>query len=387
MDATQGGVGRPADTSRGRWLPAFLCGVLVVGVLGGVALQVGSAEASTTAWSVVASPNPSAGGIFLNGVSCVGSKWCMAVGATSTGTLAESFNGSKWSTVRSPNPAGGTIPSLNGVSCISTSHCTAVGSSDIPGGVETLVETWNGAVWKIVSSPNGVGGRDGLNGVSCPASNRCTAVGYQALGGHNDETLAEFWNGSDWKIVPTPSPEQDTGVPSSYLQSVSCVGARDCKATGSSEIGSFIENWNGAKWTIADSPAVAPFGDSMDISCSGTNSCLAVGGTFVESWNGSDWTEKAAPSGRDDPSLEGVSCVRTTLCTAVGSVFDGTDIQTLVESWNGHTWSKLSSPNPSGSTTSLLQDVTCDVADVCTAVGYSAHGSTQNGLVESGPAT
>ena len=208
VDATQGGVGRPADTSRSRWLPAFLCGVLVVGVLGGVFLQVGSAEASTTAWSVVASPNPSAGGIFLNGVSCVGSKWCMAVGATSTGTLAESFNGSKWLTVRSPNPAGGTIPSLNGVSCISTSHCTAVGSSDIPGGVETLVETWNGAVWKIVSSPNGVGGRDGLNGVSCPASNRCTAVGYQALGGHNDETLAEFWNGSDWKIVPTPSPSK-----------------------------------------------------------------------------------------------------------------------------------------------------------------------------------
>ena len=122
--------------------------------------------------------------------------------APATNPLAESFNGKKWAIVNTPVPKGTEDSVLIGVSCPSATSCFAVGSSNIPDGVQTLVESWNGTTWKIVPSPNGSGGRTALNGVSCPASNSCMAVGYQALGGHNDETIAEQWNGSTWKIVP-----------------------------------------------------------------------------------------------------------------------------------------------------------------------------------------
>ncbi len=241
--------------------------VLVIGMVGATAVALRSAGATTTSWAIVKSPNPSTTWNSLNGVSCFSASRCMAVGGTSGGTIAEWFNGTKWSLANAPVPKGAEGPVLNDVSCPSADSCFAVGSSNIPDGVQTLVESWNGTVWKTVPSPNGIGGRTGLNGVSCLTSNSCMAVGYQALGGHDDESLAESWNGSTWKTVPTPSPVQTTGVPSSYLQSVSCVSTRNCKAVGSSEIGMFVESWNGTTWSIIHSPATAPFGSPVGISC------------------------------------------------------------------------------------------------------------------------
>ena len=185
----------------------------------------------------------------------------------------------------------------------------------------------------------------------------------------------------------TLSPAQNTGVPSSYLQSVSCASTQNCNAAGSSESGMFVENWNGSKWSIVNSLATAPFGDPVDISCTTTASCLVVSDTSVESWNGSHWTKQPGPAGKDHPAFTGIACVSAALCTAVGSSFNGTDIQTLVESWNGHDWSKIPSPNPTGSMTTLFQGVTCSPAHSCTAVGSSDAKSTQKTLVEVGRAS
>jgi hypothetical protein len=84
------------------------------------------------AWSVVSSPYV---GLFsqLNRLSCVSAVSCQAAGIYTpanqdTGrTLIESWNGKVWSIAPSPSLSGGAFSQLNGVSCVSSISCTAVG--------------------------------------------------------------------------------------------------------------------------------------------------------------------------------------------------------------------------------------------------------------------
>ena len=63
-----------------------------------------------------------------------------------------------WSVVQSPNrelARGATVNSLDAVSCASTSACTAVGSYlNGLGAQRTLAESWDGARWLVLHSPN-----------------------------------------------------------------------------------------------------------------------------------------------------------------------------------------------------------------------------------------
>ena len=87
-------------------------------------------------WKVSSSPIPGegTGDDALYGVSCVSASSCVAVGqyyeANVTNglleTLIESWNGTNWSITPSPSP--GTVNNLNGVSCVSSKSCKAVGA-------------------------------------------------------------------------------------------------------------------------------------------------------------------------------------------------------------------------------------------------------------------
>jgi hypothetical protein len=98
-------------------------------------------------WSVLESPNPEGSGTpRLNGVSCVSARSCVAVGSDSTyegpsQTLVETSKGGNWSIVPSANGASG-ASYLNGVSCVSSESCFAVGEdkATAEGPFQTLVE-------------------------------------------------------------------------------------------------------------------------------------------------------------------------------------------------------------------------------------------------------
>jgi hypothetical protein len=88
-----------------------------------------------TAWSIVPSPSPGTeydATNSLNSVSCVSATSCVAVGgyydgAVSAPTLVETWDGTSWTVTPSPNQValGNT---LNGVSCVSTTSCVAIGT-------------------------------------------------------------------------------------------------------------------------------------------------------------------------------------------------------------------------------------------------------------------
>ncbi len=170
-------------------------------------------------------------------MSCVAANSCKAVGSyqappnsqgqTPDMTLVESWNGTAWSVQSSPNKAAGS--ELADVSCVSASSCTAVGLADFDtgGGVRTLVESWNGANWSVVVSPNPAG-RDLLSGVSCLSASSCKAVGYDTRSGAQPRTLIESWKGSAWSL--------DSSVNNgsmSTLSGVSCEPGGSCRAVGS----------------------------------------------------------------------------------------------------------------------------------------------------------
>jgi hypothetical protein len=280
-------------------------------------------------------------------VSCISASSCTAAGGYISGgvyrTLIESWNGAAWSIVASPNN-GSSDNYLVGVSCVSASSCTAVGDHYNGAHYRTLIESWNGAAWSIVASPNNGNNNNHLDGVSCVAASSCMAVG-EDYNGAQYRTLVESWNGAAWSIVASPN----NGGGTNYLYGVSCVSASSCTAVGYYISGgvnrTLIESWNGSSWSVVSSPNNGSSYNVLDgVSCVAASSCTAVGyygnggvnNTLIESWNGASWSVVASPNnGSSTNSLRGVSCVPAASCTASGDFVNGTVYRTLIESWNG----------------------------------------------------
>ena len=139
-----------------------------------------------SSWAVV--PSPDAGTDDHNslaGVSCTSVTACTAVGSyTDTGlvppaeqTLAESWNGSSWSVVPSPDLGTSEDNVLQGVSCASPTSCIAVGAASHGSIADTLIEVWNGTTWSAVPSLVTTNIASFLRGVSCPSVSMCMAAG------------------------------------------------------------------------------------------------------------------------------------------------------------------------------------------------------------------
>jgi hypothetical protein len=299
-----------------------------------------------------------------------------------------------WSIVHSPNRSPGNNELL-GVSCVSAWACTAVGDFTISpaGTTTTLIESWNGTRWKLVPSPNPVGPDNELHGVSCVSASACTAVGLSVGSNGATSTLIESWNGTKWSIVPSPN-LNGFGA----LYGVSCVSATACTAVGGGASSSdffvtLIESWNGSAWSIVPSPSPGTItNEFLGVSCVSASACTAVGDygyrsgpvrTLIESWNGTTWSVAPSPNRAEVNSfLFGVSCVSPTACTAVGTRTPSAGAKTVIDSWNGTTWSLVPSPNVALADNELTA-VSCLSARACTAVGEHDNGYIYRTLIES----
>jgi hypothetical protein len=347
-----------------------------------VALQTGTAGALTTVRSVV--PLATFRNQIVNmleAVSCASPTYCVAVGSFYDGktyqTVIESSSGGAWSVVSSPNETPG-ANYLKGVSCTSSTNCVAVGNYyDASNEQQTLVESWNGTVWSIVSSPDPSSSYDLLNGVSCTSSSDCVAVGAQTGG-----ALVESWDGTAWSVVPNPD-SSDYGV----LEGVSCTGATSCMDAGTEADATLTQSWNGTEWSDISSPngefAVNLF---TGVSCTSSVSCVAVGYSATDSsslatpitasWNGTQWSS-TYPNQDTGIVFEGVSCTGSIYCVAVGSYYGPTTLS-LIETWNGTAWTFVSSPGPR-----QLNGASCLSSSSCVAAGYKGGGARKTYITSS----
>lgn len=288
-----------------------------------------------------------------------------------TQTLIEHWNGSKWKVVPSPNPAGAQSNVFEGVAAVSEDDAWAVGGSTPQGGsTQTLIERWNGSKWKIVPSPNPAGAISSfLNSVSVVSEDDAWAVGVTQDSSGIVHTLIEHLDHGTWVIVNSPSP----GPQSNFLQGVAAVSENDVWAVGdfvdssNAEL-TLIEHWDGSTWTVV--PSSTPVNGVLNgVAAVSENDVWAVGTviessgaaeTLTEHWNGTTWNVVTStnPVGNRSSMFTAVTVAAKKNVWAVGHYLNSTgSTLTLTEHWNGSAWSIISSPNPAGATTSALQGV------------------------------
>lgn len=240
-------------------------------------------------WNVQTTPVPAeATSSELTSIGCNNTAECTAVGSAVIGgvkkAIALEWNSPTWTLQTVPIPEGATSSQLDGVDCLWSNFCVAVGRYTTSGGsVKSLVMFWN-AGWSLQSVTDPAGAvQSTLLDVACsPTPNRCTAVGGWKNSALEQFTLAYRFNGvSTWTLQSTPNP---AGSIASVFQEVSCPTETSCTADGSwvsSGGGSnmtLAEVWNGTSWSIqgTPNPSGATFSAFFGLSCRST-SCMGVG--------------------------------------------------------------------------------------------------------------
>lgn len=303
---------------------------------------------------------PGAADTYLQGVSCVATDWCVAVGVHDWDTIRVlTWNGTIWTRADVPEPSG--YSELVDVTCVSPSWCRAVGYGGSPRG--WIVETWDGEDWELAHSR----GQDTVSGVACASADACKAVGrrqHYPQGG----TLIQSWNGSGW----TADAGADVLVTySANLVDVSCVGSGFCAAAGlyGSEPLPLVQVRDGGDWeathpsgTFDDHGTPRESGVLTGISCVTVTACVAVGHTrrsgIAAIWDGTDWTRQDVLRRAE---LFGVSCVEVDHCVAVGH----RGARAVLAVWNGSSWRTVNAPGRA-----ILGDVSCTSRTFCLTIGH-----------------
>jgi hypothetical protein len=248
-------------------------------------------------WSVQSTPVPAeATSSEYVAVGCNNTAECTTVGSAVIGgvktAIAARWKSPNWTLSSIPVPEGATSSQLDGVDCLFSNFCAAVGRYTTSGGsVKSFVVFWNGS-WSqhTVTDPEGAAQSTLLDVACTPTPNRCTAVGGWKNGSFEQFTLAYRFNGvTTWTLQSTPNP---AGSIASVFQEVSCATETSCTAAGSWVSGSggsnqtLAEEWNGTTWSTqtTQNPAGEGFDAFFGVSCRGT-ACLGVG-----------WSETANPA-------------------------------------------------------------------------------------------
>jgi hypothetical protein len=308
---------------------------------------------------------------------------CTAVGKKTTGGVstpyAQHWNGSSWANQSAAAPAGATASELQSNHCLSKTSCVAAGHYTTASGTLSLVESWNGTSWSIQATPNPTGANDTrLKGVSCKVITACIAVGYSGT-----SPVAMRGNSGTWTLQTFPVP---TGATSTELNGVECMSATSCVAVGRYTVSggahwAMSATWDGTSWTLktVPKPSGALRSVLLDVSCSDPSNCTAVGGyrnssnvqvSFAVRWNGTAWTHHTTPNptGSSNTVLQNISCADQNWCVAVGDWLNSGTWQPMAQSWNGSSWSLDSAPSPTGATFGLLEGVACRIS--CMAIGW-----------------
>jgi Subtilase family/Peptidase inhibitor I9 len=326
--------------------------------------------------------------------TCTSVGWQTASGGVST-PYAMYWNGSTWSSQSTAAPAGTTAAELQANHCLSKTSCVTAGNYTTTSGTFSLIEAWNGTSWSIQASPNPAGATEThMKGVSCKEITACIAVGYSGSGS-TSSLVAMRGNSGTWTLQTVPLPS-GVGATGGELTGVECTSTTSCVAVGryyvsASTYWGMISTWNGTTWTsqVAPKPTGEPKRSTLlDISCSTVSSCAAVGGylnkssvqvTFVTKWNGTSWSwqESPNPSGSTNTVLQNVSCVASSPCVAVGDWLDKSGVwRPMAQYWNGTAWVIEPTEIPSGQTFGLLAGIACRTT--CQAVGWYTDAGGKN---------
>jgi len=286
-----------------------------------------------------------------------------ASAATGAGPASAAGRSDGWTVEAAGNRAGATLAA---VAARGTTRW-AVGSVVTPTGSRPLTERNTGSGWRV-SLPN-VGAAGGsLAGVAA-----VTAQDVWAVGASGPNPLALHYDGTRWRVVPTP--------PGGRLSAVAAVSTTDVWAVGSQPTGDgpgiLVQHWNGHQWSVVDAPAQPPtdFNALTGLAVVNAHDIWAVGSRgddfnepLVEHWNGSAWQVVAVPEppqpDPNDPTNVGLTAVTAVGAGNVWAVGEAG----LIEHYDGHAWRIVTGP---GGGTVRWAAVSARAADDIWVVGRS----------------
>jgi hypothetical protein len=351
-------------------------------------------------WSVVHSPNGTTGDNALGAVAAVSSRDVWAVGNQTTAdsaisqTLIEHWDGTRWRIVPSPND-GVSDNFLLGVTAISSGDVWAVGNSLNSSHLsQVLIEHWDGTRWRIVPSPNPGSSGNFLFGAAAVSPGEIWAVGFSQDSAGSFSTLIERWDGTSWQTVKSPNP----GSSSNLLYGIAATSSRDIWAVGqdlgaSSPDETLLEHWDGSRWSVISSPATGRSSGALyGVAALASSSAWGVGNiesdgsplqTLSEQQSAGNWSLVSSPNTSvGDNKLFAVSAVSPENIWAVGNFINADgNAQTLVEQWNGTHWVLVQSPSP-GSGDNILGGIAAITANDVWAVGGYDNGNGTQTLIE-----
>jgi hypothetical protein len=294
--------------------------------------------------------------------------------------------GPGWQLVGSAN-RGDSDNQLRGVSAISRKEAWAAGWYVNPAtrSNTALIEHWDGTAWSAALSP-GVPGA--LQAIDASSSDDVWAVGSTITELFTSAALALHWDGRSWEVVDVPRPPGGEFV-GTVLTDVVALARDDAWAVGHwSPVPDhppfpLIEHWDGTEWRVVESPSFETWTELQGVAASGPNDVWAVGNTevqvgrrtfveraLVEHWDGTSWRVVGAPviRGRVPYGLAGIDARSRRDAWAVGAGTRGASDFTLSMHWDGVRWTRVRTPNPSD-TYQVLADVSLDGPKKAWAVG------------------
>jgi hypothetical protein len=221
-----------------------------------------------TDWSIVPSPNPAVGvagdSDVLTSISGTGPDDLWAAGQDNdqnTNTLSllfEHWNGTTWTEATSPTPMFA-IQFATAITAISADNVWAVGEQFTDGN-RTLAAHWDGTSWSIVRTPNFSSAgtpQNQLTGVSAAGPDDVWASGFaNNVDKHNlDVPYTLHWNGKTWQMTKVPT----VGSDGSRLDAIVVLSTTEAWSVGQTQEsnGSLLtitEKFNGSAWKISPSP-------------------------------------------------------------------------------------------------------------------------------------
>lgn len=265
-------------------------------------------------WEKVSSPNVTSATSVSNellGVAAISENHVWAVGWSQDPqgppyvqrTLIQHFNGSTWNIVPSPNPSKDIQSVLYSVSGKTPNDVWAVGSSNNGSApTRTLIQHWNGIQWTIVPSPSPDSQLNELRSVTALSADNVWAVGYRG-GTQNEtplETLILHWDGTRWRQLPSPN----VPVGANQLSGITAISANDIWAVGSAGGAPLTIHWDGNAWSVVPTGVsggliterfTAVSGSvGGDVWVVGQGKGFFTNQTFatIRHWDGARWTQK-----------------------------------------------------------------------------------------------
>lgn len=297
-------------------------------------------------WTVSSSPDLLAGDNSFKSVAAISPDDVWAVGTTAgRGALAMHWDGSQWTVVPTPDK----VRALWAVAGVASNDVWAVGDGD--------ALHWDGTKWNIVPMPTPEGSEGhSLYGIEAIAADDVWAVGSHAKSGAGSLPLIEHWDGTQWRVIPSPAPNIEWAKVM-QLRAVSAVSRDDVWAVGDyfdggSTSGLLIMHWDGKQWSLSQPPQELN-GSLLGVAAVSANDVWAVGVTsnkapdsdsgqtlaLILHWDGKQWSVMPEPNIPGEKYLSGVAAVSANDVWAVGTSYNVENGGGITLHWDGKQWS------------------------------------------------